>query len=410
MKKLSAKWWCVAAFWLLVAPAAAEVFVLENEGRVTGEWLNKEDKQAEQYVIRTASGGTVKLAKDQVAKVYVPSPEELEYERLRLDFEDTAADQWKLSEWCREHRLREQRTAHLKRCIELDPDHADARRALGYTRIDNAWKTQDEVFLERGYVKYRGRWRLQQEVDLEERIRANKKETGEWFVKIKRWRGWLDDEKAEEAEQELLAIADPNAVPALAQFFEREKDAKIRLLFVDALANVNTSDAVFVLGDGALYDGDLEVRLTCLDYLKKQPRPDLVKYYAGALKHKDNVTVNRAAYCLKELNDASVVSALIDALVTTHKTKISSGGGGDQYSTTFGGPTNGGAGGMSASPGGLSVGGGPKVLVQHLRNTEVLDALVHLTGANFGYDAQAWKYWLTSQQKAPAANVRRDAP
>jgi hypothetical protein len=402
----------VASAALFAARADAEVFVLSNEGRVTGEWVNKEDKDAEQYVIRTATGGTVKLAKDQVERVYVPSAEELEYEQVRDSYEDTAVGQWELAEWCRERLLREQRAKHLERCIELDPNHQDARRALGYTLQDGEWKTQEQHFLDRGYVRYRGKWMLPQEVDMAERLRKNKKETGEWFQKIKRWRGWLDNERAHEAEELLLDITDPNAVPALSQYFEGEKDPKIRLLFVDALANVNSSDAVYTLGDGAIYDGDLEVRLTCLDYLKKEPRPDLVKYYAGALKHKDNVTVNRAAFCLKELQDDSVVSALIDSLVTTHKTKIGKSGGGDQYTTTFGGPTGGGGGGagMSASPGGLSMGGGPKILVQHLRNTEVLDALVNLTGANFGYDTQAWKHWLTSQQKAPAANVRRNAP
>lgn len=401
---------CLAAIGFLVATRLpAEVFVLQNEGRVSGEWLNKDDDKAEQYVIRTATGGTVKLDKDQVERVYVPSAAELEYEQVRDKYDDTAADQWKLSEWCRENNLRGQRSEHLKRCIELDADHADARRALGYTRIDNEWKTQDEVFQERGYVRYRGRWKLPQEVELEERMRNNKKETGAWFVNIKRWRGWLDKDRAAEAEEKLLEITDPNAVPALAQYFEEEKDEKIRLLFVDALANVNNSDAIFVLGDGALYDGDLEVRLTCLDYLKKEPRPELVKYYAKTLKHKDNVTVNRAAYCLKELGDDSAVSALVDALVTTHKIKIGAGGGGDQYTTTFGGQTGGG-GGMGASPSGLSIGPSAKVVTQHLRNTEVLEALVALTEVNFGYDTQAWKYWLTSQQQAPAANVRRDAP
>jgi hypothetical protein len=387
------------------------VFLLQNEGRVQGEWLNKDDAQAEHYLIRTPTGGTLKLAKDQVAKVYVPSPEELEYEQIRDTFPDTAEGQWKLSEWCRSKLLKEERQAHLERCIELDPGHKDARRSLGYVFIDGAWKTQEQHYLDRGYVRYRGRWLLPQEVELAERRRLNKKETGEWFAKIKRWQGWLEGDRAEEAEDLLLDITDPNAVPALSQVFTSEKNQRSRLLFVEALANVNNSESISVLGDGAIYDGDLEVRLTCLDFLKKEPRPSLVKYYAGALKHKDNVIVNRAAYCLKELGDASAVSALIDALVTTHKTKVGKSGGGDPYSVGFG-SDNAGGGGLNAGPGGLGVGGGPKVITEHLRNTEVLDALVNLTGANFGYDAQAWKYWLTSQQQAqaPAASGRRDAP
>jgi hypothetical protein len=392
---------------LLAARASADVFVLENEGRIQGEWLNKADAKADHYLIRTASGGTVKLARDQVVKVYVPSEAELEYDRIRDTYDDTAEGQWSLAEWCRERNLRDQRKKHLQRVIELDTNYADARRALGYSLIDNEWKTQDEVFLERGYVRYRGRWRLPQEVELAELQRKNKKETGEWFVKIKRWRGWLDDERAGQAEDAFRDVTDPNAVPALAQFFRGEKNPDIRILFVETLAQINSSDAIYVLGDGALYDGDLEVRLTCLDFLMKKPRPELVKYYAGVLKHKDNAIVNRAAYCLKQLKDPSVASALVDALVTTHKTTIQQGGN-NQYSATFGGPNNPGGGGLGASPGGLSVGGSTKVLVENLRNPEVLDALVALTGANFGYDSQAWKYWMTSQQKAAAPNVRRD--
>ncbi len=393
---------------LVASRAEAEVFILENDGRIQGEWLNKADAKADHYLIRTASGGSVKLNRDQVVKVYVPSAAELEYDTVRETFADTAEGQWSLSEWCREKKLREERKAHLERVIELDPNHQDARRALGYTLIENEWKTQDEVYIERGYVRYRGRWRLPQEVELAERVRQNKKETGEWFVKLKRWRGWLDDDRAGQAEDLLRDVTDPNAVPALAQFFQGEKNPPIRILYVETLAQIASSDAIYVLGDGALFDGDLEVRLTCLDFLKKEPRPDLVKYYAGALKHKENTIVNRAAYCLKELNDPSAVSALIDALVTTHKTKVTQGADG-KYSASFGGPNNGsGGGGLGASPGGLSVGGSTKVLTEHLRNTEVLDALVVLTGANFGYDTQAWKYWMTGQQRAPAANVRRD--
>lgn len=387
--------------------AQAEVFILENDGRIQGEWLNKDDAKADHYLIRTATGGSVKLNRDQVVKVYVPSATELEYEQVRETFADTAEGQWALSQWCREKKLRDQRKVHLKRVIEHDPNHQQARHALGYSLVDNEWKTQEEVFLERGYVRYRGRWRLPQEVELAERVRQNKKETGEWFVKLKRWRDWLDDDRAEQAENLLRDVTDPNAVPALAQFFQGEKNPSIRLLYVETLAQIASSDAVYVLGEGALYDGDLEVRLTCLDFLKKEPRPDLVKYYAGTLKHQDNTIVNRAAYCLKQLSDASAVSALIDALVTTHKTKVTQGGDG-KYSASFGGPNNG-AGGLGASPGGLSVGSSTKVLTQHLRNTEVLDALVAMTGANFGYDTQAWKFWLTSQQRAPAANVRRDS-
>ena len=49
----------------------------------------------------------------------------------------------------------------------------------------------------------------------------------------------------------------------------------------------------------AIDDASEEVRLTCLDYLKTKKRPDVVAYFVGKLKAKDNVTVNLAGVALR---------------------------------------------------------------------------------------------------------------
>ena len=85
-----------------------------------------------------------------------------------------------------------------------------------------------------------------------------------------------------------------------------------------------------------------------------------------------------------------------------NRQKISRGSPGS-LSPTFGmGP------GGAPGPSGLSVGGRPKIVTYQLRNQAVLDALVTLTGANFGFDQQAWKDWYVSQRKTHAPNLRRD--
>jgi len=39
----------------------------------------------------------------------------------------------------------------------------------------------------------------------------------------------------------------------------------------------------------------------------------------------------------------------------------------------------------------------------------VLDALTALTGQNFNFDKQAWKYWYAAQKKTPdSLDARRD--
>ena len=81
---------------------------------------------------------------------------------------DTAAAQWELAQWCREHKLSAEREVHLRRVIELDPDHVEARRALGYSKIDGQWTTQEEAMTKRGYVRYKGQWKTPQEVEIAE--------------------------------------------------------------------------------------------------------------------------------------------------------------------------------------------------------------------------------------------------
>jgi hypothetical protein len=57
----------------------------------------------------------------------------------------------------------------------------------------------------------------------------------------------------------------------------------------------------------------------------------------------------------------------------------------------------------------MSAGGGPTLVRQSISNQAVLDALLALTGQNFNFDKQAWKYWYAAQKKAPASlDARRD--
>ncbi len=379
----------------------ADVFYLSNGGRIEGELLNPEQRPRENYVIRLADGVQVTLAADQVEKVVSLRPEESEYQRIRHQYPDTVEGQWELAEWCRQKRLLSQRDVHLQRVIELDPDHVLARRALGYSQIEGKWQTTEEVMRSRGYERYQGAWRTRQEIELLEAKREQEQTEKEWFQKINRWRGWLATDKSHLARQNILSIKDPLALKALAAALRTERQLEVRLLFVEALAHLGVPEAIRVLAETAMEDYDEEVRLTCLDYLcKMPPNPDVTTFFVGYLKHKDNLMVNRAASALGRLGDRSAVGPLIDALITRHKQKISTGSPGT-ISAGFGT-------GPGAPPGGLAVGGGPKVVITTVMNQPVLDALVSLTGQNFHFDQQAWRYWLASQRRPETIEGRRD--
>lgn len=381
-----------------------EVFVMDNGGRIEGELLNPNQSPREAYSVRTSAGAVITLSRDQVKQILRPRPEELQYEKIRPRYPDTIDAQWDLAEWCRENNLRQQREQHLRRILELDPDHEKARRGLGYDQFEGRWMTQEDVMLARGYQRHNNRWMLPQEIQLLEENRKIELGEKQWMQKLDRWLSATDGEEGRQAYQAIAAIKDPLAVKALARALVGEgRDAlrdprdPVRILIIEVLAKIGTVKAAQALATSAIEDPIEEVRLTSLDYLKQQDNPAAVDHFIGRLKSKDNIEVHRAATALKAMNNPAAIAPLIDALSTRHKYKIGTGSGGD-ISTTF---TPGGGGGMSM--GGNRV----KIVEQDVLNRPVLEALVSLTGMNFSFDKQKWRAWYASQLRQPGMDTRR---
>ena len=142
--------------------------------------------------------------------------------------------------------------------------------------------------------------------------------------------------------------------------------------------------------------------------MEKIESPEVVSYYIGQLRSKDNIIVNRAGYALGRLKDPSAISPLIDALVTVHKFKVTTGNPGSMSTTFSNGPSGSGAvGGMGGMGFGMG-GGGPKIYSVPKQNQAVLDSLVTLTKQNFVFDQRAWRAWYNTQKKAEVGASRRD--
>ncbi len=379
--------------------ACADNFLLTNDGQVTGELLNRDESPRQKFVVRTADGATITLEKAQVKQVVTQSAAELEYERIAPTFADTVEDQWRLAEWCKEKSLPRGRQIALERVIELSPDHKQARIALGYSQLDGQWIQPDEARKKRGYVNYHGQWLLPQEIELLEKKHADDLAEKKWFTTLKQWRNWLDDPaKADQARDNIKQITDPTAVRALVQSLDTEKTRDVCVWYIQALGKIGPA-AVRTLVEHSLDDPDEEIRLSCLDQLIGQPTQAATPLYVAALRNKDNVQVNRAGYALGRLGDKSAVAPLINALITTHKfTTIEGAGNPNQMSAGF----------SKTGGGGLSMGSSAKIIKRDLNNQQVLDALVALTGSNFGFDKSAWRNWYSSQQKPGAIDARRD--
>ncbi len=381
-----------------VARLRADVFLLTGGGRLEGELANREQNPRTTYVVRTADGTTATLAKEQVESVIDRSPDETEYETVRHRFPDSNEGQYAIAEWCREHKLTQLQKEHLKRVIELDPNHVKARTQLGYNRIGGQWRTTTEHQTAMGKVQYRGQWHYPQEIEILEAKQRVDKARREWFAALDRLRKQLSTERSEGAKTAIVEIADPAAVAALNEALTKEGSEDVRRLYVQALAKIGSADAVAALTDRSLNDPSEEVRLTCLDMLEKQPRHALVTFYIQNLRNPNNEVLNRAAAALRRFPDSRAVPALIDALVTKHKFKVTTGDSG---------------GGLSATNGslgsGLSMGSSTMILSQDMQNPTVLDTLVRTAaGPNYLYDVAAWKQWYAGRKKNQLLDVRRN--
>lgn len=368
---------------LLVQSTRADILFLNQGGRVEGELLNPDESPRTQYLVLTADGVKLTLLPSLVDRVVVKSELERKYEAFVATMPDTAENHWKIADTCGKYGLSDQREFHLEQVIRLDVNHEDARHALGYSRIDGNWIKQADVMEEKGYIRAGGAWRLPQELELEAAEAEIETKRVKWRKDLHMWRDWLvkgrDPQKSIIAEQSIRAIRDPLAARPLVELLAKEKEAALVLLYVDVLAQIGGPESLVTLVTLAIKGNHSQLRDKCLDKLVDAQSKVAVRQFIKYLSDEDNRIVNRAAVALSRMNDPEATPALIDALVTTHKSYE----GGSGMSPTFTG--DGGA--------GLSM-GGPKVVRRKFTNDPVLRTLMALNpGTNFGFNQAKWKDW-----------------
>lgn len=389
------------------APVAADIFRLATGGELRGELLNKDEQPRKSYQVRTYLGVDVMLDAKQVVEVKPQSDNRVAYEQLRLKAPDTVEAHLKLAGWCGDNYLHGEREHHLRKVLELDYENADARRLLGYQKVDGKWMTFEEKMESQGFVYYKKRWRTPQEVQLiEEQQKATEAEN-RWKQQVDRWVGQLNTRRDPEARASLAAIDDVTAAPALADQLKRVRVDRDKELLAEVLIRLNTPFSVGAVVEASVQDESEDFRYDCLDLMERYKPPSATALYIKGLNKKyENHLINRAALGLGRLGDRQAIGPLIEALVTKHRRQIGGGGGGPgSIGSSFGRGSDG-----SFGPTGLSMGEGPKTVTEHLRNESVLKALVEISGQDFHYDVDAWKFWHARQNRAPDVIPGRRGP
>jgi hypothetical protein len=70
-----------------------------------------------------------------------------------------------LAAWARDRGLTGRAHDLYRKVIVLDPDQAEARKALGYEKVNDLWLTGDDLMTARGFVKLGGRWMAKDTAD-----------------------------------------------------------------------------------------------------------------------------------------------------------------------------------------------------------------------------------------------------
>lgn len=342
--------------------AADDVLLLEHGGRVHGHWQNRDKGPEDNYVISLPDGGRLTLSPSQVQRAIVDDPRAI--------------------------------------------DHAEPQPAWGAGPVRGHWSTRHLYIESRGYQRHAGRWRVPQDIQVIEERQETDRIQKDWLRKLRQWRAMLATDASREGYRHIAAVTDPMAVPALRQLLREERFRQPKLLYIDVLGSIGCSASALVLVEASLQDPDEEVFHASLAQLVRNRPPHVIKPYVESLTDDHNTRLNRAAHALGRLGDQSVISPLIDVLVTTHyvvlqpKLKARTATFVNSASQDASAPL-GGTGFSSNQP--------PLVLVQTYRNEEVLQALIVLSGVNLGFDQPAWRSWLANQNQrnAPNVDVRR---
>ena len=242
---------CLLLWVILAAVRTAQgaVFVLATGGQIEGQLLNPNEKPRQSYIVRTDSGGTVKLATAQVNRVLTVSEDLAWYQQAAPKVPPTVAGHWAMAEECRQRSLNQQREFHLQEILKRDPEHAEARYALGYSKVDGAWVQTDEWMLSRGYIRFRGAWRIAQDVALEQLVQRNDQQVKDWRQKVKTWRTAVNKQRGKEQEalDAIREIDDPAAAPALAEIVEDTQERRdLRLLCIQVLGKMRCPAALVI--------------------------------------------------------------------------------------------------------------------------------------------------------------------
>ena len=217
------------------------------------------------------------LPVEEAQQAAAADPRHLEYLSLRAAYGDQPAAQLELARWCHRNNLDAEARIHWANVLSLEPNNDEALRALGAD-----W--------------FRGRLMSYAQIDAAKReLRESRQAAKKWGKQLTKWQRMLaagDIVSRDAALDEVRAIADPDAIPALedatlyAQIETTPEEQRCHFLglaFVEALGGMPAPAAAASLARHAVLSPISEVREAAIERLRERPMNDYVPLLLDAL-------------------------------------------------------------------------------------------------------------------------------
>jgi hypothetical protein len=297
---------------------------------------------------------------------------------------------------------------HMRRAIELDPEHAKARGSLGYKKVGNRWVTRTDLMHDRGMISVGGKQVLPEAFAIEEASDEAEVASKLWMKDIIRLVGIVtkSSSKSAEAYATLEAIHDPLAASAIAGQLNDSRSRQtqsqaMRKLWVRLLSKFKNGPSVRALVLAGVDEPDPVIREMALTSLQAYGSSSAVATYLPMLRSNEHRIVNRAAEALSYFPDPELAMNYVNALVTTSKSVTPAGAG---MNVGFGD-----GGGNGNGIGGMSTGSQATVRNDTRTNPAALSLLRTIEPeVDFGYDETKWRDYFAAQKNAYEGDLRRD--
>jgi len=375
------------------------VLLLKEGGTLEGKLLNPDEISRKSYRIKTSEGLEVNLDAKLIDREQSRERQAvIEYNVTAPFTENTIENHLYWATWCHERQLPNQARLHWQQILEIDSDHADARRILGYVKTTDGWVSQQDNRERRGFVQDRGRWKTSQQIEVENILETQKNAELQWRRTIRDLCRRLPNVQAETA---LLEIRDPAACIPLRDALVDEGNPYVRMVLLRSLIRIPHISAVRLAAGWSIRPDEPsdEIRQMCIDELlrmsKENPeiRRMMIDVYRSSLRTGIDPIIRLAAKVLSDIGGYEAVPELIDTLVVTTMETFQ-----DQPSTYS----------IGSSGTSLVQGAKPTKRQVQVSRPVVLTALHKLTGVNFQFDQAMWREWYRQSQRSPSFNLRRD--